>query len=321
MKHFIFLILGLFCGLSHGAITWNFTFEDDAGVGFNEGALGTQRRAVLTEVTTYINSFIDADGTIDIAVKKSDTMTGSALASAGVIYPYGTSAETGSATTTFRDGFPFTHANTGTDPSTFPTDTNLTFNFNTITDWNYDSSAASGSGNYDMFSTALHEFGHILGIFSLIDSDGSSFYFNRSGGTGLYSEFDRFLVTGSGDRLINEDGLGITRFNASTVSEYTGNDIFFDGANATAANGGAPVRIYAPSSFSNAASLTHTDPSVFGVMRPTASRSDFDFRTFSAIELGMLQDIGWQFNVVPEPSSSMLILLGATVTFSRRRRA
>lgn len=62
-------------------------------------------------------------------------------------------------------------------------------------------------------------------------------------GTGFPSVYDRFTENGSGQSLLSFP-------NSSTAlgTRLTSNNIFFDGINVRAANGGNPVKLYAPSS-------------------------------------------------------------------------
>lgn len=91
-----------------------------------------------------------------------------------------------------------------------------------------------------------------------------------------------------------------------------------------AANSGADVKLYAPSSFEAGSTYSHIDPSqtgAGGILFPTLSDNTF-YAGPTAVELGMMRDMGWSLTAVPEPSTYAL-LFGASalaVVMVRRRR-
>ena len=91
-----------------------------------------------------------------------------------------------------------------------------------------------------------------------------------------------------------------------------------------ALNGGNPVPLYSPSSWEDGSSGSHTDDQYYfdqlnqnllmGAQTPPGPAA----RTMTNFERGMLMDYG--FSVVPEPSSTLLIVLGTFGFVLRRRR-
>lgn len=95
----------------------------------------------------------------------------------------------------------------------------------------------------------------------------------------------------------------------------TSDDIYFAGPKAVLANGGNPVRMYAPATFSSGSSLQHISNSSSNllyagemrhVMRPFLGNGNFQ-RTWTTIERAMLEDIGWQLNTGPDVTPPFVI--------------
>ena len=66
------------------AITWNVTFDDvvnNTGVGFDDATLGATRQSTFLSVTNYLNTVLDANGSVDFVVNNSETDGGGSLAS------------------------------------------------------------------------------------------------------------------------------------------------------------------------------------------------------------------------------------------------
>ncbi len=278
---------------SAGTITWNVTYNDvvnSTNVGFADATFGATRQATFQAVLDYVGSVLDASGSVDFVVGNSQMDGSGFLASAGTYY-FTTPAR-------FDSGALFQHANTGTDPIANKEDAYATFDFGY--NWNSDTGSVA-AGEFDLFSVALHEVAHALGFLSLVQADGTSVI--SKGDPGVFSIYDSFLQRGNGTALFGTGGdfLG-------SAADLTSNDVFFSGTNAEAANGGNPVPVYAPSTFSAGSSIAHVDNGVTSVMNYSIA-TNVQKRTFSAIDLGILQDIGWtlQTTSVPEPSVFMMI--------------
>jgi Divergent InlB B-repeat domain len=147
-------------------------------------------------------------------------------------------------------------------------------------------------GRYDLVSVVLHEIGHGLGFAG---------WMNYSGGQGSWGYntnypgiYDRFVENANGQSLINS-GL-FPNPSISLGLQLTSNNLYFNGANAKAANGGSRPKLYAPSTWRSGSSYSHLDEIYNGT--PNA------LMTFSlgyqevihdpgAITLGILTDLGW----------------------------
>ena len=103
------------------------------------------------------------------------------------------------------------------------------------------------------------------------------------------------MKDGSGNSLINtgvypnpSTGLG---------TALTSNSIWFYGSNAMAANGGSPVKIYAPSTWLDGSSYSHLDNTTFGgtvnKLMVYAISSGVSIHDPGPVTKGLLKDLGW----------------------------
>ena len=188
------------------------------------------RQAAITAAGDYIRTQVDARGSVTIQFASQDFGGINPLAFAGSNYL----VQPGS----FFNGILFRKGTTNSSPFG-PPEAFATWNSFGGTTWYTGSGLPVTSGQIDMQSVALHEISHTLGFASLIDP---------SNGTGLqgiqpdtYSRFDDLLRLGNttgAPRLINPNGT----FNSAqvTTSDLIGNNIYFHGEMAMAANGGDP---------------------------------------------------------------------------------
>jgi hypothetical protein len=169
---------------------------------------------------------------------------------------------------------------------------------------------------YDFVSVFLHEMCHGLGIVSVslmeqnVGSFGmiepydllpliTSFPFEAGDLQGYPSILDRYIVNGEGLSLTDPD-----EFDNPSVYlgyEFTGNDLWFTGDLAVAANDGDYPKIYAPTSWEDGSSMHHLNNSSFplssgnSMMTPFIGQGNVE-QDPGPILLGMLEDIGWSVN-------------------------
>ena len=139
----------------------------------------------------------------------------------------------------------------------------------------------------------------------------------------VWNTFDNFLTTSTGTRLISVGGVFDTGLNSALTG---GPGVFFSGSNAMAANGGNRVAIYSPDPWSDGSSGAHTDDATYAnTMMIAATTTGPGARTLTAIEVGILTDLGYTMSAIPEPSTYAAILgtaaLGVTIIRRRRRSA
>lgn len=250
--------------------------EDGDGVGFDDPELGSERRAAMHAVLSYLASVLDVPGTADLVVMSSQTDGGGALASAGpFLVP-----ESG-----FQGGLVYEHLVTGVDPVRDAMDGTVTVDFGFA--WNSDLDAPEAD-EQDLYTTLLHEVTHALGLLSITASDGRSALLN-SGDRGLFSIYDSFLLRRStGSRLFLEGG----EVDAS-ADDLASSDLVFAGERARATLGVYP-RVFAPSPFIEGSSIGHWSAAngfrsvMLPALGPGARR-----RQYRAWELQALADLGY----------------------------
>jgi len=287
-------------------ITFSFSYNGTAGVGFNDtGQAGTDRKAALNDAGTTLASFFTtaAPRTVTFAVESSST-NNTTLASA--------SSDLATNTAGFNRTVVQEKILTGIDTNGGTVDGNITWNW--FHNWDITNSVAGGA--YDFKSTVMHEILHAFGFTSSTGAAGTN--------TGTaWNTFDNFLTTSNGTRLISVGGVFDTGQNSALTG---GPGVFFSGSNAMAANSGNRVAIFSPSPWSDGSSGAHTDDGTYAnTMMISATNTGPGARTLTAIERGILTDIGYSMTAIPEPSTYAAILgvvaLGVTVIRRRRQKA
>ena len=88
-----------------------------------------------------------------------------------------------------------------------------------------------------------------------------------------------------------------------------------------AANGGNAVFLYSPTSFEEGSSGSHLDDEhgPYNFIMEASTDTGGGIRGVSAVELAILRDIGYT-QIVPEPSTGLLVSFSASFLLLRRRR-
>ena len=162
--------------------------------------------------------------------------------------------------------------------------------YNRNTDWYYGTDGNVPSGKWDFTSVVLHEIAHSLGFAGSMDRG------ENCGGDdlGCWSGpfvYDRFTERGGGTTLLS-------RPNPSFVlgNDLISDDVFFDGPNANAANGGSQPELYAPNEWRSGSSYSHLAESYNGTQNALMTYSlapGESEHSPGPVALGMLKDIGW----------------------------
>ncbi len=289
-------------------ITFNFTYTGTAGVGFDDATSGAARKTALNEAATTLAGFFTTAGARELTFTVNSYITAdNTLASAGANAP----------TVAFSNGFNRTVVQekviTGNDLNGGTADGAISWNWNHL--WNTTNTIPGDQ--YDFKSTVMHEILHTFGFTSGTSMAGSNTQ-------QTWEIFDSFLTTSNGTtKLINPTTFA---FDTAQNSALTGNGMFFNGANAKAANGGSLVSIFSPTPWSEGSSGSHTADSVYpNTMMIAATTFGQGARTLTAIESGILQDLGYSMAAIPEPSTYAAIFgavaLGVTVIRRRRQKA
>lgn len=277
------------------AVNFQFIYDDANGTGFLDLALGTQRQQALAEAAAVWGRLImssHADEVIIVRASFKDYAAGSGtLASAKPNFYY---SEFSSFGPKFGDtNYPKAladHLNRGdlSNRHDITIEVNRAANF-------YFGNATPAPTQFDFISVAAHEIGHGLGFTSSFREDGD--YGIYGDGTFfpimlpemLPKPYDQFLTSGAGGPKIIDLGSG------AREAAMTSNNVFWSGANAITGNGGNPVALFAPSSWDSGSSISHlNDPATLMSMSigPGEMR-----RTPSAVERGILRDMGWTISV------------------------
>lgn len=308
---------------AQAAVTFSFSWDDPAGTGFKDPVSGASRQAALTDAanlfSTLFGTYFSNTGAVVLSATASSDPLSNTLASAGSQLTLAGGAPSG-----FNIGEVVkTKIITGTDLNGAGADGTVNVNFGQP--WQLSAGATVTSGQFDFYSTIFHEFTHALGFSSSIDQNGTSLF-----GTNNWVTFDQFLSDKNGAKVIAPgtfalDGSVWNTGSVGGTSPAAG--LFFDGPNAMAANGGQRVGLYTPTTWADGSSVSHIDtdnPAYAGMMMLHATTTGPGARVYSAIEVGILQDLGYTLAApIPEPSTWALWMVGfgAVGAISRRRRA
>ena len=301
-------------------MTFSFNFTDAAGVGFNANAqTGADRRAGLAQAGNYISSILGPSYNANILIDvngsvTADTTLASASSNFNASYPGAGFASRGDVMTKILFG-------NAADPNPAQADGTVNWNFE---DFAWAPLNTFNAGELDLVSTATHELTHAIGFASDILQNGNSGWGDGPGTATAWSPFDQFVADAAGNSIIDSGGiLDGARWNAASVGGTGPLGLQFNGPNAVAAAGGV-VYLYSPTTWSDGSSGSHLDTDFYtgsmeNMMNHASSiASGPDFRSYSAIELGILKDIGYTNIVVPEPTS--LVAIGVVMVLVRRRR-
>lgn len=322
--HLMVLSAGLISAASLQAanVTFTVNYTDSAGEGFNDPTLGASRKSAFQYAlniwgsyltTSYTNETVRVDAAFD---PMGGTASSATLGSAGSQRIWGLEHPLGQ--TLYGDALAnHLYGDDLSDERVGPNTAEIRARFNSdvdggtvlgATNWYYGTNAAPG-GNIDFVTVVLHEVGHGLNFFDTVNSTTGGWLYSNTPGI-----YDRFLYDGvTGKRL--DDA---TMTNPQRLAAITSGQLFWDGADGKAANGGIRPEIYAPSPYEPGSSVAHLDEATYGaeLMSPYYSGAD---HLPSAMELGMLKDMGWDV-VVPEPSIAGMGLMTAVVALGRRSR-
>lgn len=309
---------------AYADITFQFNYLDPANFGFNDTALGATRRAALEDAAAKYSSMFAThfsnSGTIVIDVTGMNNPASSTLASAGseMIVTSGT-----------PPGFNLGEVirlklQTGTDVNGAEADGTVKFNFAHA--WDYSYGAGTDTSKFDFYSVMYHELTHAVGFSSTINPVPPYGVLDPSVN---WVAFDQFITDKDGNRVINPatflvDATVWDNIKLKGILADGQQGIYFSGPNSMLANGGKRVPIYSADPWADGSSGSHVAdyaPYDEMLMRWATGPGDGPL-DFSAVEVGMLKDIGYVLGPVPEPESygMMLAGLGVLAWVVRRRK-
>lgn len=305
------LAFAFFTPTAQAALSFQFNYLNP-GLGFQDTTLGAVRQKALNEAANLLGSyFTNYTATLTYDVTSYTNTSASTLASAGS----GSYVIPGS----FQKTFVQTKIlGNGLDINGDAADGEIDWNFGKS--WGLTDNVAANE--FDLKKVAIHELLHSFGFLSYTQSNGAGLTDKLPGSADTWSTFDQFLTDASGNRLISNAGI----FNSNELATLTGGSgsLLFSGANAKAANGGVGVNLYAPKTYANGSSTSHLDDSTAafgGLIMTSTTFAGLQSRALSAVEIGILKDIGYtNISAVPEPSMAWLMLGGLFVILGAARR-
>ncbi len=298
-------LLAPFSSLS-AAVTFNFIYEDPSD-------FSAESVADIEAAGATLGSYFNETATVNIKVDANIT-GGLTLAGASSLYNNSNNSFNRGAV-----GAKIIHEIDG-DITGLGYEGTLSVNLTSSINWGFGSSV--GANQSDFQSTMLHELSHTVGFSSTIGEDGSSFF-----GSNSWYIFDYFVGDSTGvliDRDSNDLDIHQDRWDAASVGGAGEDGLVWYGENAIAANGGEAVYLYSPANWSDGSSGSHLDDAYYTdenyVLEALAGRG-MTARTLSAIEVGMLKDLGFDtVSVIPEPSTTSVLALSVFAFMLRRKR-
>jgi len=277
----------------------SFNFDYSASPEFNHPTLGPQRRLAMQDAGARLASVLNHTATIQLRVVSNSS---TALASAGSEYLINGFFPGG-----YVRGVVQEKIITGTDLNGARSDGTININFSHP--WDIDNDIPITS--FDFKSTVMHEMMHAIGFLSGIRNNGEDDWGSGVGNTGIWEVYDNFISDANGVELINDTTFVLDRTRWFALRGAGVNGIFFNGPNARAANGGDPVSLWSPPVFEPFTSFSHLDdeiPSFAGLLMVTTTEAGLSARSLSAIERGILMDIGYSLN--PAPPTGPVVFTG-----------
>ena len=166
--------------------------------------------------------------------------------------------------------------------------------------WYYGTDGHTLAGQYDLLSVAAHEIAHGLHFSGLIGyTSGTGRYeFGPYTQTTYPSIYETFMEDAGGTKLIT-----YTNPSSALGNLVTSDNLWWNGTNANAANGGGRVKMYAPTPWSSGSSCSHLDYITFAgtvnSLMVYMIGSGSSQHNPGPVTMGILNDMGWNLDNVP----------------------
>ena len=294
-------------------IAFQANYTDSANEGFKDATLGAQRTAAFEYALdiwegALANSYSGETIVIDASFDNTLGSTTLGGASPTALHQLDTGSSKYSVTA-------LANHKSGVDKNGGTSEGSAVFNGDSAISWYYGTDANGQNTEYDFVTVVLHEIGHVLGFYGLLENDGNYLEFPTAGQY-IHSDYDAFVQNGAGTSL-----LSLTP--AQRLTAATSGDIYWAGAEAFATNGNVKPKLYAPTTWAQGSTYSHLDETTFAneLMSPSISAGE-TIHTISDLTIAMLVDMGWTAAVVPEPGTLAIwgVLL-VTSGLARRRRS
>jgi hypothetical protein len=166
--------------------------------------------------------------------------------------------------------------------------------------WYFGTDGNTPNGKHDLVTVVLHELVHGFGLTDYISySSGTAYY-----GNSIFESFIVSIVPEKDKDKYKIEKLSEFKNSTDLATQLTSNNLFFSGANAIEANGGEPVKLYAPTKWKDGSSVAHLDETTYrkghaagSLMTPYLAKGEV-IHDPGAITLGILEDLGWDINEV-----------------------
>ncbi|RMG61408.1 MAG: PKD domain-containing protein [Bacteroidetes bacterium] len=207
-----------------------------------------------------------------------------------------------------------------------PQEADFTLEINSTIAWHTDPLTLPGAGTYDLATAVLHGIAHGLGVVATFNYDDGLPPAECLGtaGSGCYGgsayAYETFVENQLGVALRS-----LTNYSAALGSDLTGDNLFWAGAQGTAAHGGTPPKLHAPLTFVEGQSVIHLDEATYPAGTPHSLLTPIlqvaeSIHDPGDVVLGMLADMGWALANTPIAFFSALNTwyTGEPLTFTDR---
>jgi hypothetical protein len=279
--------------------TFNVTYTDPEGVGFNDAKLGASRRGAFEAALKAWSKVIH--GTQPIAVQASmhemddgdNNPLTTLLATAGPTEFWLIDGVAMPASLTWQKlGGRYENAK----------DSDITVNANDKASWDYALDGSAAEGKFSFMYTLMHELAHGLGMVDSFDAKTGK----------LLNEPIAFVYDGFVNRGAGQRNRVMDHASAEKIRDLTSNDLFFNGENATVASQESirplpMVKLYAPDPFQAGSSVSHVDQDTYsdvktGLMVPTGFGAGSTL--IDSLTLAIIKDLGYE--MVPPPPTAVV---------------